>query len=100
MCLSCRGIFYNKYPKRAEGKGRGDLGTETDINLKQQLVYHVMGRHQVTCRCSTMQRHSCSERLAALHGGAGALMSGLRLLTCSCQTQHLLLLKPQHAPHH
>ena len=47
LIVQRRGIFYNKYPKRAESKGRGELGTETDINLKQQLVYHVMGRHQV-----------------------------------------------------
>lgn len=41
-----RGIFYNKYPQRAAAEGQGELGTETAINLRQELVYHVLGRPQ------------------------------------------------------
>lgn len=40
-----RGLFYNKYPK-PETRGSGEAGTETDINLRQQLVYHVLGTPQ------------------------------------------------------
>ena len=41
-----RGLFYNKYPGRAAAAGQGELGTETEINLRQELVYHVLGRQQ------------------------------------------------------
>lgn len=39
-------MFYNKYPERAAAAGQGELGTETGINLRQELVYHVLGREQ------------------------------------------------------
>ena len=39
-CL--QGFFYNKFPEPK----KGDLGTETDINLNQQLCYHVVGQPQ------------------------------------------------------
>ncbi|KAL3130653.1 hypothetical protein ABBQ38_008044 [Trebouxia sp. C0009 RCD-2024] len=37
-----KGFFYNKFPEPK----KGDLGTETDINLNQQLCYHVLGQPQ------------------------------------------------------
>lgn len=37
-----QGFFYNKFPEPK----KGDLGTETDINLNQQLCYHVLGQPQ------------------------------------------------------
>lgn len=37
-----KGFFYNKFPEPK----KGDLGTETDINLNQQLCYHVVGQPQ------------------------------------------------------
>lgn len=37
-----QGFFYNKFPEPK----KGDLGTETDINLNQQLCYHVVGQPQ------------------------------------------------------
>lgn len=37
-----QGFFYNKYPEPK----KGELGTETDINLNQQLCYHVVGQPQ------------------------------------------------------
>ena len=40
-----RGLFYNRFTK--SGKGAGEAGTETDINLRQQLVYHKMGTPRV-----------------------------------------------------
>lgn len=39
-----QGIFYNCYEPPA--KDGVDLGTETDINLNQQLRYHVLGSPQ------------------------------------------------------
>lgn len=39
-----RGMFYNRYDQPATTSG--ELGTETDINLRQQLVYHVLGTPQ------------------------------------------------------
>jgi prolyl oligopeptidase len=39
-------LFYNKYPARDAGEGKGELGTETDINLRQELVYHILGQEQ------------------------------------------------------
>ena len=40
--LLLQGFFYNKFPKPKQS----DLGTETDINLNQQLCYHVLGQPQ------------------------------------------------------
>ena len=40
VCL--QGFFYNRYPEPK----KGELGTETDINLNQQLCYHVVGQPQ------------------------------------------------------
>ena len=37
-----RGIFYDKYPQRAAAEGQ----TKTTINLRQELVYHRLGRPQ------------------------------------------------------
>ena len=41
-----RGLFYNRYEQPANASG--ELGTEVDINLRQQLVYHVLGTPQVS----------------------------------------------------
>lgn len=38
-------MFYNKYEQPITASE--ELGTETDINLRQQLVYHVLGTSQV-----------------------------------------------------
>ena len=43
--MHCRGLFYNRFTK--SGKGAGEAGTETDINLRQQMVYHKLGTPQV-----------------------------------------------------
>jgi hypothetical protein len=43
--VQLRGLFYNRFTK--SGKGAGEAGTETDINLRQQLVYHQLGSPQV-----------------------------------------------------
>lgn len=37
-----QGFFYNRY----EAPNTGDAGTETDLNLNQQLAYHVVGTPQ------------------------------------------------------
>lgn len=41
MCM--QGFFYNRYPPPSK---EGDLGTETDANMGQQLWYHVVGTPQ------------------------------------------------------
>lgn len=40
-----RGFFYNRYAPPSSREG-GELGTETDSNVNQQLYYHVMGTPQ------------------------------------------------------
>ena len=40
--LPLQGFFYNRYPEPK----KSELGTETDINLNQQLCYHVVGQPQ------------------------------------------------------
>ena len=42
MLIVTQGFFYNKFPQPK----KGELGTETDINLNQQLCYHVLGQPQ------------------------------------------------------
>lgn len=42
-CPLPQGLFYNRFPSPKQGT---DLGTETDINLNQQLWYHVVGTEQ------------------------------------------------------
>ena len=46
LCTYCnQGFFYNRYPAPVKA-GAGELGTETDSNVGQQLWYHVVGTSQ------------------------------------------------------
>ncbi len=78
-------MFYNKYPKRSEGKGRGELGTETDINLKQQLVYHVMTRHQVRDPASETEISSAQARVFGRETGS------VRMPAAGCTTTSVVI---------
>ncbi len=44
MSKSWQGFFYNRFDEPRERAG--ELGTETDANLNQQLYYHVVGTKQ------------------------------------------------------
>lgn len=47
LCVCMQGFFYNRYPAPSHlPEDEGDLGTETDSNLGQQLWYHVVGTPQ------------------------------------------------------
>ena len=66
-----RGLFYNRFTK--SGKGAGEAGTETDINLRQQLVYHKLGTPQVGA--DLLRRHLlsvCTQTLRTTCFGANA----------------------------
>ena len=43
--VRAQGFFYNRYPAPKQSSG-GELGTETDSNLGQQLWYHTVGTSQ------------------------------------------------------
>ncbi len=40
-----QGLFYNTYPKKSKSQ-LGELGTETDANVNQQLSFHSLGTLQ------------------------------------------------------
>ena len=44
-CADAQGFFYNRFPPPAKSAS-ADLGTETDVNLGQELWYHVLGTPQ------------------------------------------------------